>query len=155
MGFRSYIRQYRPFLWVSEITLGSFWSQFWCFSVLQGPAVWAWRRRHFWAWKLGSFWSQFWRFSVLHCHGSSRMGKHHGSEGRKSVKIATKNSLISKLRFPSSETAPPPRSNSRALKDGKASKLRPKTAQKRRLRHAQTAGPWRTEKHQNCDQKSA
>ena len=25
----------------------------------------------------------------------SRMGKHHGSEGRKSVKIATKNSLIS------------------------------------------------------------
>ena len=81
---------------------------------------------------------------------SSRMGKHHGSEGRKSVKIATKNSLISKLRNGasatlkqqgpegrksikiatknSSETAPPPRSNSRALKDGKASKLRPKSA---------------------------
>ena len=78
------------------------------------------------------------------------MGKHHGSEGRKSVKIATKNSLISKLRNGasatlkqqgpegrksikiatknSSETAPPPRSNSRALKDGKASKLRPKSA---------------------------
>ena len=26
-------------------------------------------------------------------------------------------------------------------------------AQKQRLRHTQTAGPWRTEKHQNCDQK--
>ena len=55
MGFRSYIRQYHPFLWVSEITLGSFWSQFWCFSVLQGPAVWAWRRRRFWAWKSREF----------------------------------------------------------------------------------------------------
>ena len=31
-----------------------FWSQFWCFSVLQGPAVWAWRRRRFWAWKFPS-----------------------------------------------------------------------------------------------------
>ena len=26
-------------------------------------------------------------------------------------------------------------------------------AQKQRLRHTQTAGPWRTEKHQNYDQK--
>ena len=32
------------------------------------------------------------------------MGKHHGSEGRKSVKIATKNSLISKLRNGASAT---------------------------------------------------
>ena len=30
--------------------------------------------------------------------------KHHGSEGRKSVKIATKNSLISKLRNGASAT---------------------------------------------------
>ena len=32
------------------------------------------------------------------------MGKHHGSEERKSVKIATKNSLISKLRNGASAT---------------------------------------------------
>ena len=35
----------------------------------------------------------------------------------------------------------------------KSSHLLAFQAQKRRLRHAQTAGPWRTEKHQNCDQK--
>ena len=82
MGFRSYIRHFlvailmlfRPSgpccLSVAEAPfLSCFWSQFWYFSVLQGPAVWAWRRRRFWAWKLGSFWSQFCRFSVLHCHG--------------------------------------------------------------------------------------
>ena len=49
------------------------------------------------------------------------MGKHDGSEGRKSVKIATKNSLI----VQASETAHPPRSNSRNY--GKASKFPPKT----------------------------
>ena len=29
----------QPFLWVSEVTLGSFWAQFWCFSVLRCHGV--------------------------------------------------------------------------------------------------------------------
>ena len=82
--------------------LSCFWSQFWCFSVLQGPAVWAWRRRRFWAWKLGSFWSQFWRFSVLHCHGAfpsgscllnRRSSKSRSSSSRQKEKVAKKSSF--------------------------------------------------------------
>ena len=85
---------------------------------------------------------------------SSRMGKHHGSEGRKSIKIAPKNSLIYILPNVTSEThrkgcdfsyfflllllllllqlllfkkTAPGWENTMAVKDGKVSKLRPKT----------------------------
>ena len=33
------VAKINPFLWVSEVTLGSFWSQFWCFSVLHCHGV--------------------------------------------------------------------------------------------------------------------
>ena len=70
------------------------------------------------------------------------MGKHHGSgsEGRKSIKTAPKNCLMPLLKpiaaaahalaTPSVQKAAPGWENTMAVKDGKASKLRPKTAER-------------------------
>ena len=74
------------------------------------------------------------------------MGKHHGSEGRRSIKIAPQNCLTQFLKpienddfsyffLPSAAAAAPSVQktaagweNTMAVKDGEASKLHPKTA---------------------------
>ena len=60
-------------------------------------------------------------YSFYYSKDSSRMGKHHGSEGRKSIAAAPG------LATPSIQKAAPGWENTMAVKDGKVSKLRPKT----------------------------
>ena len=84
------------------------------------------------------------------------MGKHRGSEGRKSIKICDQKlpnvtsaaTAAPALATPVQKTALEWENTKRMILATELSKLR-----NGRLRHAQTAGPWRTEKHQNCDQK--
>ena len=85
-----------------------------------------------------------WSCNSFYSKSSSRMGKHHGSEGRKSLKIApvtpeTHNSsyffpppaaaaapaAAPALATPSIQKTAPGWENTMAVKDGKVSKLRP------------------------------